>query len=135
MANEAEAALLVFRKQVFLGYSIAGFVVALIYLWSLVDSPVDALPNHVVVVFICVMILFVWAGAAIARDLTSADDAAGPHLHVQGLLKDLPFGLMSLVGIGVLTWLLSWADVPRLIAVPAIGYGWYMRRRVTGGQG
>lgn len=127
--------LLAYKKQVFVGYAVAGFVVALVYLWTSVDSPIDTVPNHVAAIFICAMILFVWIGAAIARDLKSVDDAAGPHAHLSSLRRDLPLGLLSLAAMGPIAWLLAAAEVPRLILVPAIAYSYWMRSRAIGDPG
>ncbi len=118
------------RNRVFVGYAVAGFVVAAIYLYSQVDTVVSEVSDNQAMAFIGILAGFLWLGGSVANAIRKDDQGCFPWSNGRATLRCLASEFPALVFFLAVALALLWGSAPGFLYPAALGYAYWMRWRV-----
>ena len=119
-----------YRNRIFITYSGAGVLLAILVLYNVQDSMLSEVSSTMAAVFVSIIAVFTWTGGAIANAVYSIDDAATPFAHGRAVIKSLPAGLAAFAVLLAVVLLAMQIPAPRVMYVAGFGFGAWVRRLV-----
>ena len=120
-----------YKRQILLGYTVAGVATSLISLFATTSDVQEEIPTPKALVLLAVMVIPMCIGNIIARDVSSLDDSGSPFAHLQALKDEAPITLATLTCIVTLDVAIYIAELPSLLMVlPPIAGGFFLDSRL-----
>ncbi len=120
-----------YKRQILLGYTVAGVAASLISLLAVTRDLQQNIPTPEALVFLAIMVTPMCIGNIIARDVSSLADSWSPFAHVQALRNEAPITLAALACIFALDVAIYFAGLPSLLMVlPTIAGGFFLDSRL-----
>lgn len=124
-----------YRNRIFLAYTIAGFVAALLVLVNSADSLVSPVSNGAAVAFCLILAGFTWTGGAVATAVNSADDPPDPWTNRRPVLQSLPTGLAATAVMVAIVLAAMQIPAPGVMYLVGLGFGGWVRWRMKARSG